>query len=274
MSLTVKKIYIDTRFKTKNSNSNSDFKFQLSQTVQLPDNCVCFIDDIIVPHSWYSIEDYNNRLYIRQLDISGAADDRIITIPSQNHTGASLALAIKAGLESAFGAGTYNAVYNERKGTITVSTSQANITFMIVTDDWLQDVADWSGAAIDTYNLKSINEVLRNTSNIDAATYESGFIDRLNVHNLYMRSNIGGFSTIGPRGENNIIKKIPVTNDFGYAIYDSVVAAHDYVDVSKQLLSNLEFQITDARGNVVPLHGANWSFSIVFSTIKEETLFS
>ena len=178
MSLTVKKIYIDTRFKTKNSNSNSDFKFQLSQTVQLPDNCVCFIDDIIVPHSWYSIEDYNNRLYIRQLDIGGSADDRIITIPSQNHTGASLAVAIKSGLEAAFGAGTYNAVYNERKGTITITTSQANTTFMIVTDDWLQEVGDWSGPPIDTSNLKSINEVLRNTAGIDAATYESGFIDR------------------------------------------------------------------------------------------------
>ena len=154
MALAVKKIYIDTRFKTKNSNSNSDFKFQLSQTVQLPDNCVCFFDDIIVPHSWWSIENYNNRLYIRQLDIGGSADDRIITIPSQKHTGASLELAIKAGLEAAFGAGTYHAVYNERKGTITITTSQATTTFMIVTDDWLQDVGDWSGAAIYTSNCK------------------------------------------------------------------------------------------------------------------------
>ena len=115
-------------------------------------------------------------MYIRQLDISGSADDRIITIPSQTHTGASLALAIKAGLEAAFGAGTYNAVYNERKGTITITTSQVNTTFMIVTDDWLQDVADWSGASIDTSNLKSINEVLRNTAGIDAATYDHGFL--------------------------------------------------------------------------------------------------
>ena len=145
MALAVKKIYIDTRFKIRNSNSNSDFKFQRPQTVQLPDNCVCFIDDIIVPHSWYSIEDYNNRLYIRQLDIGGAADDRIITIASQNHTGQTLAAAIKSGFEAAFGAGTYNAVYNERTGTITITTSQANATLMIVTDDWLQDVGDWSG---------------------------------------------------------------------------------------------------------------------------------
>ena len=70
---------------------------------------------------------------------------------------------------------------------------------MIVTDDWLQGVGDWSGPTFDATNLKSINAVLRNTASQDAATYESGFIDRLNLHNLYMRSNLGGFSTIGPR---------------------------------------------------------------------------
>ena len=89
-----------------------------------------------------------------------------------------------------------------------------------------------------------------------------------------MLSNIGGFSTIGPRGENNLIKELPVTNDFGYAIYDSVVVAHDYADVSKQYYQLLSFQLTDARGNVATLHGANWSFSIIISTAKEETVFS
>ena len=89
-------------------------------------------------------------MYIRQFDIGGSADDRIITIPSHNHTGASLSVAITSGLEAAFGAGTYNAVYNERKGTITITTSQAHTTFMIVTDDWLRDVGEWSGPPIDT----------------------------------------------------------------------------------------------------------------------------
>ena len=65
MSLPLKTIYIDTRFKNKSSNSNSDYKFQLSQTVQLLDNAICFVDGIIIPHSWYIIEDYNNTMYVR-----------------------------------------------------------------------------------------------------------------------------------------------------------------------------------------------------------------
>ena len=218
MSLPVKKIYIDTRFKNKCSNSNSDFKFQLSQTVQLPDNAICFVDDIIIPHSWYSIEDYNNKMYVRQLNDNGSVDDRILTIPTQNHTGQTLAAAIKSQLQSAFGSGMYNAVDNERKGTITITEATANVTFMMFTDDDLEVKDDWQGVTYDKNNLKSMNDVLRNSGTTKVGSeFESGFIDLLNAHNLYMRSNIGGYSSMGPRGESNIIKNIPVTSNYGYA---------------------------------------------------------
>ena len=39
-------------------------------------------------------------------------------------------------------------------------------------------------------------------------TYESGFIDLLNVHNVYLHChNLGHFDSIGVRSENTIIKK-------------------------------------------------------------------
>ena len=114
-------------------------------------------------------------------------------------------------LEATFGVGTYNAVYNKMMGTSIITTSHATTAFVVLTDDVLQDVGDWSGPSIDTSTLKSINEVLRNTATQDAVTYESGVIDRLNVHNLYMRSNLGGFNTIGPRAKTttarNTIRK-------------------------------------------------------------------
>ena len=82
--------------------------------------------------------------------------------------------------------------------------------------------------------------------------------------------NLGHFSSIGPRGERNIIKKVPVSADFGYVIYDSVVANHDYIDVSKSFLRTIEINLRDVHGNIINLHGANFSFSIIFSTIKED----
>ena len=57
-------MYVDSRYKTNDSASNSDFKFELKEALDLPDNSVCYIVDICIPHSWYTLEDYNNTLYI------------------------------------------------------------------------------------------------------------------------------------------------------------------------------------------------------------------
>ncbi len=53
--LPVKKIYLDSHFKTNDSVSESDCKFQLRETFTFPDNTIIFLDDIAIPHSWYSV---------------------------------------------------------------------------------------------------------------------------------------------------------------------------------------------------------------------------
>ena len=66
MALPIKKIYVDTRFKTKDSVSNSNFKIELGQSLQFPENTVFYIDDICIPHSWSTIEQgLNDKLYFR-----------------------------------------------------------------------------------------------------------------------------------------------------------------------------------------------------------------
>ena len=98
-------------------------------------------------------------------------------------------------------------------------------------------------------------------------TYESGFLDLLNIHNIYMHCpNLGHFNSIGVRGENSIIKKIPVSSSFGYLILDSVVPPHDKMDVSRQTVKTIHITLKDVSGNVFNLHGASCSFSLVFAT--------
>ena len=93
----------------------------------------------------------------------------------------------------------------------------------------------------DVNNLQSINGVLRNTEMIPTnlaymyKDYESGFLDLLNIHNVQMHCpNLVHFNSIGVRGENSIIKEIPVSSPLGYLILDSVVSPHDKMNV-KQL---------------------------------------
>jgi hypothetical protein len=55
MSLPIKKIYIDTKYKSADSISNSNFKIDLPHNLTFPENSVFYIDDVSIPHSWYVV---------------------------------------------------------------------------------------------------------------------------------------------------------------------------------------------------------------------------
>ena len=103
----IKKVYIDNRFKTNDSVGNSDFKFELKEGLDLPDNTVCYIDDISIPHTWYTIEEnLNNTLYIITTQIDPGTTPTwyhtlALEIPSGNYTGSSLAMALQTELQIA-----------------------------------------------------------------------------------------------------------------------------------------------------------------------------
>ena len=97
----IKKVYIDSRYRTSDSKSDSDFKFELKEAIDLPENTVCYVDDISIPHSWYTVEeDYKNRLYIEHENssIPEGFDWMVFEIPSGNYNGSSLASAIQTEL--------------------------------------------------------------------------------------------------------------------------------------------------------------------------------
>ena len=50
-------------------------------------------------------------------------------------------------------------------------------------------------------------------------------------------------------------------------IMDSVVATHDKIDVSRQLAKTQNLALKNVHGNVIDLHSANVSFSMIFVTI-------
>ena len=82
-------MYIDTRYKTPDSKSTSDFKINLPETLSFENNTCFYIDDITIPHSWESIEDFNNKLFL-YLSQDGNPDNKysfIITIANGNYTG-------------------------------------------------------------------------------------------------------------------------------------------------------------------------------------------
>ena len=116
--------YVDTRFKTSDSISNSNFKIDLPTTVYWTDNTVYFIDDVCIPHSWYSIEqNVNDKLYVFIKNKTYPAEDIrniqiIITIPYGNYSGADLATELQTRL-----AALLVVSYNARRNNITITTA-------------------------------------------------------------------------------------------------------------------------------------------------------
>ena len=60
----MQKIYIDSRFRTANSKSETDFNVELPRSFNVPDGVVAHIDDIVVPVSWSTIDERNNIAYV------------------------------------------------------------------------------------------------------------------------------------------------------------------------------------------------------------------
>lgn len=59
---------VDSTSRSRGSNSTADFKFELTQSLQLPNPCRWYIDDIIVPRPWFNIDEHNNHIYINAVD--------------------------------------------------------------------------------------------------------------------------------------------------------------------------------------------------------------
>ena len=265
-SLSIRKIYVDSRFKTTDSYSDAQFKFELKESVQLPDKCVCFVDDVVIPHSWYNVEENSKYLYVRRFQDGTASlnTDRVIALEVQNHTFDSLKNALQASLDAAFGSNVFTVTKNDRSGIITV-TIEAQSDCKIFTDAELQGNIIWYGASYDSSNLMSANEVLGVLTPQIGVTVKTSLVDLRRYHNVYLSSpTLSSYSTLGPRGENHIIKKVPVSSDYGAMIFDSVVASHDWTDVSKRLLKPLEFRLSDAYGRTIDFHGIPVSFSLIF----------
>ena len=55
--LEVNQIYIDTRFKTPESQSDSDFIIELLKTINIPEDTIAYINGIVLPVTWTTIDE-------------------------------------------------------------------------------------------------------------------------------------------------------------------------------------------------------------------------
>ena len=124
----IKKACVDSMYKSNDSASNSDFKLELKEALDLPENTVCYIDDISIPHTWYTIEEnLNNTLYIVTFqmdpDYPTWYHPLALEIQSGCYTSSSLAMALQTELQIAEPDHQFVCIYNNTTGSITIRSS-------------------------------------------------------------------------------------------------------------------------------------------------------
>ena len=271
-------LYFDSRLRS--SGTNSDFEYQLSESFTTPENTICYIDSISVPHSWNTISEDNNTLYLAE-KVGSVHTIRVVTLPIGDYKTSTL----RSAIETALNTGTlptgvlpnYACMHIQTTNKITISSpDHATVSFHLLTDDEIKVFADPSLLVINVRAPNSGNGILRNrnggystvASGYDYVTgWSSGFIDILNHHNVYICSSLASYATMGPIGQP-VLAKIPVSSNWGVTIHYQTSNAQIYSDIGKRSISSVSFSLQDAYGRIIDLEGGTWSLSLTFM-VKE-----
>jgi hypothetical protein len=238
-----------------------------------------YVDDIAISHSWRTVEDFSENLYMQVINkTSGTTYPYIIGLTTRNYTGTEIATEIQTKLTAHVIGGPWVVSYNLNTNTLKIITTDGNHQFRILTPTELKTgLSNSFTLSYDRSNPHDCNEILSNLEKVSKICdnlnpYESGYLNMQPIRNLYLHSSaLGNYNSIGPDGCQTIIKKIPVTSDYNIMIFDQCVLYNDYNDCSQQTLRTIDFQLKTSRGDIVPLHGVDMSLSIVLSRASTDT---
>ena len=196
-SLKYKKLYIDTRYKTPDSKSTNDFKINLPETISFENNTCFYIDDVTIPHSWTSIEDFNNKLYlyVSEDDDPDNKYSFIITISNGNYTGADFAIELQNKIRAATNSlnnNMFGVSFNIRNNYLTITTAYTGYSFKILTPKDLE--TSLNNAFISLYDKSRTNDINEMLSNLEGNSalysvsnpYISGFLNFQPINNIYI----------------------------------------------------------------------------------------
>jgi hypothetical protein len=271
MTMDVKKIYVETRFKTAESRSDSDFSIELPRTFNVPENCVCYLDDFVIPVSWSTVDDRNNKLYLRIL-YGGNNWYKLVSVPSKNYTGAAFAAALELSINTTVRA-TFEPVHfkvgfdsNDNLITITQLDGYELLVWLVSGADLVAG-KNWS-APVPKNLIQSMNGILRLGKTSYLLTELApcvAYLDLSTTRNLYLTSSaLASYSNLSNFDNDVIIKKIPISSTYGQMMFYNASTGYDFLDVSKRSLTRIDFRLQDSYGNVVDLRGNHWSFYMVF----------
>jgi hypothetical protein len=246
-----KKLYVDSRYRS--SGTHSDFSYSLQTSIEVPHGYVALIDSVSIPNVFLSVDENRNKLYVRLV----AQTDRILTLRSGMYNGITLAAELQAQLNTLGPEyGTYTVTYETGTGQLTVA--MAGLAFM----SFLERDAS---RPYDCLEVIGVDPIIGQSFTDGVPVTLAHHVDVVGVRVLYLTSsNFGHYSSLGPRGESDILRQIMVTEGNGSYIVDRLVNPFEFIECGGQQLQTLNFRLVDGSGRIVDMKGRSICFSIIF----------
>ena len=269
--MTVRKIFVDSRF--RNAGNFANFQYSLKAPVKVA-KCRAFIDSIHIPQVFPTIHENNQNIYLEESWNAGAnLNQRKVALTIGNYTADELKteLLTRLNANTGFPNNTYTVTYSENTGKLTIGIAGAgngdtNIWSMEYLKAHPQLWTDPNSTFTpddDCYSVIGFTDT--EVMNISIALTGNAHISVLPFHTIYLTCSYGLGSNdecVGPRGNSNILRTIPITSSFGTMIHDTLMNAFEFTTVQAGQLTSFGFALTDIHGRDVPLE-QGFSFSIL-----------
>ena len=136
--------------------------------------------------------------------------------------------------------------------------------FQIPPDEDIRTIWFCGDSEVDT---RSMNRLFRFTPGWNwVISAKSSFVDFRRCHKVFIHTpGFGNYNSIGPKGQRDILAKVPVDVGYGGAIHWYMSGSeHESVECGVNSLTVLKVQLKDVDGNLIDLEGGQWSATLIF----------
>ena len=278
--LTYKKIFIDSKYRTEQSTSSSDFSIELNENLELPDDTSLYVTDISIPAVWKTTEvGFYEYMYVMVFNGDTLVKNFRHYLGNKIYFAEQLCFDIVEGMNnnttdlSAGGIFVYS--YSSATRTIEIKVKDGlPYTIKIPTDtelgNYVNGVWDTGQSNWDNRKPVSINNLLSNfVPTNPIATWTSSYLNLVPFRYVFITSNaLSDYHYSAPNSySSSIIKKVLCTEQLGGIINDNQAPHHeDFINVGGRNLKRLDFKITDESGTVMNLYDILVQFALLLAT--------
>ena len=278
--LTYKKIFIDSKYRTEQSTSSSDFSIELNENLELPDDTSLYVTDISIPAVWKTTEvGFYEYMYVMVFNGDTLVKNFRHYLGHKIYFAEQLCFDIVEGMNNNttdLSAGSIF-VYSYSSATRTIEIKVKDglpYTIKIPTDtelgNYVNGVWDTGQSNYDNRKPVSINNLLSNfVPTNPIATWTSSYLNLVPFRYVFITSNaLSDYHYSAPNSySSSIIKKVLCTEQLGGIIKDNQAPHHeDFINVGGRNLKRLDFKITDESGTVMNLYDILVQFALLLAT--------